>query len=137
MTQFLLIEAPTPHVGPLADLVFEDVDSDEFLRHAASAVFPGRRGKFWSVYRRGEADLFYESWAQLADGVALESTTLGVLLLQVANRGHRFCLFWASDYADLPRTSGRAALFGEVERQLRAHDGASSLELYLCWDGAP
>jgi len=132
MTQFLLIEAPTPHVAQLADLVFEDVDSDEFLCHAASAVFPGRRGKFWSVYLRGEVDLFYESWAQLTGGVALEGTTLGAIPLQVVNRGHRFCLFWASDYAYVPSTSGRAALFGEVERRLRAHDGSLSLELCLC-----
>ena len=135
VTQFLLVESAAPY-GAFPDLVFENVEQDSFLASTASILFPSSTLRVWSVAPPEEEAgvLAYQARDALVEGKPFESTRLGLLLQRSVEQGHRFRLFYASDFSDLPTYGNRKTLFAALQEQLTTTDGAS-LELYAAWNG--
>jgi len=138
MTQHMLIQTANPTCS-LDDIVFTPVgtDPDCVFARAAVVLFPDRSIPIWKLSPRGaEMDpLADQARNSILDGVGLRQTVLGALLHELVARGELFCLFWALDFADLPRPDSEADLFELLTEQLSS-DRSWNWELYAWWGGS-
>jgi hypothetical protein len=68
----------------------------------------------------------------LLSGVNVQATAIGQLLQKFVAAKCSFCLFWASDYSDLPAPQSLHELLSLVSAQLHPV-GSSNWEIYVHW----
>jgi len=133
MTQFLLVASVQPY-SEFSDLIFTPVQEDSFLAEVASTLFPTPSKPIWSIAPSGAeiGEVAYEAREAVLTGTEIGNTTLGRFLQQAMSRHDALALFYASDFAQLPRATTPKELLELIDEQLRVEDG-SNLELYALW----
>ena len=117
---------------------FHPVDQrDKLFTEAAVATFTDKLTPVWRVTDlSGGADQFADETREaLLAGAALSDTSLGQFLKEQIARNASLCMFWASDFLDLPAPDSVETLFELLTEQLSS-DGSWNWELYACWDSS-
>ncbi|HKO54599.1 MAG TPA: hypothetical protein VJ276_01905 [Thermoanaerobaculia bacterium] len=129
MTQFVLCE---PLRTPVAEGVeLQSIGDEPWLIAPAEALFPRPATVRVPVLAGGASidDLFTEAHNVVFNGGDFESTRLGIVLPQMADRCELLAVWWASDWADLPLARTPDELMRTVLEQLHGPVG----EVYVRW----
>ena len=136
MTQFLLVQASEPSSAQDGYRFHRVERQDTLFIDAAATNFTDKLTPVWSVTdQSGVADQLADETrdALLAGAPRLADTSLGHFLREQIARDVSLCMFWASDFLDLPTPDSVEKLFELLTEQLSS-DGSWNWELYACWD---
>jgi hypothetical protein len=129
MTQFMLVIGSQPQN---MDVVCQSIyESDRFLRIAHKLFTDEQLKSCWSLEGELVHDLFSDAQTQISEGISIEETRIGQLLLRLFRSCQEVVLWYSSDFDDLPEFTDIEAAMKEISSELMRSAG----EIYLRFRG--